>query len=73
MTHNEWADYLTEAIPPRPGGYPKGTYARKVREAIRRAGHTPVPAKFDAAGNCLTCGEAGRCPKYHAAPRLPED
>jgi hypothetical protein len=29
-----------------------------------------VPAERDAAGNCRTCGEAGRCPGWHGTPGI---
>jgi hypothetical protein len=28
-------------------------------------GHEAIPAKYDDGGNCLYCGESGRCPGYH--------
>ena len=33
---------------------------------LRSYGETPVAAKFDGAGNCTICGEAGRCPGVHS-------
>lgn len=32
---------------------------------VRASGRLPVPAREDPAGNCLACGEAGRCPGWH--------
>lgn len=32
---------------------------------LRRRGIPHSPAQYDSAGNCLTCGEAGRCPGVH--------
>jgi len=42
-------------------------FEERERRAIIARGQKPIPATFDAAGNCTTCGEAGRCPGYHAA------
>jgi hypothetical protein len=39
-------------------------YAKVKRELIK-AGKYPVKAISDYAGNCLICGEAGRCPGWH--------
>ena len=32
---------------------------------LRRRGIPHSPAQYDAGGNCLTCGEGGRCPGVH--------
>lgn len=40
-------------------------YSRWVKRILEINGHVPIKAKFDAGGNCLFCGEAGRCPGYH--------
>lgn len=32
---------------------------------LRRQGIPHSPAQYDEAGNCLTCGECGRCPGVH--------
>jgi len=48
----------------------RALYERAVmRHVVRRVGEMPLRATYDAAGNCLTCGEAGRCPGWH----LPEE
>ena len=41
-------------------------YKARVRRELIRAGKKPVKAVYDEAGNCTTCGEAGRCPGWHA-------
>ena len=38
---------------------------RDVSAELRRRGIPHSPAQYDAGGNCLTCGEAGRCPGVH--------
>lgn len=58
------ADIMTAAVFP----YKLRTaaqYRAHVRKTIIRAGYTPVAATYDQAGNCLTCGECGRCPGWH--------
>lgn len=39
-------------------------YERNKRAIIAATGQA-VPAEFDGAGNCVICGEAGRCPGWH--------
>ena len=39
-------------------------YARN-RQAIMAASGSAVRAECDEAGNCIICGEAGRCPGWH--------
>lgn len=41
-------------------------FEAEARRALVRAGLVPVRAIEDASGNCTTCGEAGRCPGWHA-------
>lgn len=43
-------------------------YERAVKRAFLKYGVTPVKAEYDAAGNCLQCGECGRCPGWHLPP-----
>ena len=38
---------------------------RDVSAELRRRGIPHAPAQYDAGGNCLTCGECGRCPGIH--------
>lgn len=38
---------------------------RDVSAELRRRGIPHSPAQYDAGGNCLTCGECGRCPGVH--------
>ena len=40
-------------------------YYAKTKREILRSGETPVKAIWDEAGNCMVCGEAGRCPGWH--------
>ena len=40
-------------------------YERQVYATFRRAGVSPIKAVMDEAGNCVACGEAGRCPGWH--------
>ena len=46
-------------------------HAAAVRRALSVAGLRPRKVTYDAGGNCLTCGEAGRCPGYHATAETP--
>ena len=43
----------------------RGAYAAQVKAEIIRAGERPQIARYDDAGNCAYCGEAGRCPGWH--------
>lgn len=38
---------------------------RDISAELRRRGIPHAPAQYDAGGNCLTCGEGGRCPGVH--------
>lgn len=38
---------------------------RDISAELRRRGIPHAPAQYDADGNCLTCGEGGRCPGVH--------
>ena len=38
---------------------------RDVSAELRRRGIPHSLAQYDAGGNCLTCGEGGRCPGVH--------
>lgn len=51
-------------IPEKPFTTRKG-YQNFIRRYFEQRGFTIHPAKFDAAGNCEYCGEAGRCPGVH--------
>ena len=46
-------------------------YARNKR-VIARAGYHPIKATFDSAGNCVVCGESGRCPGWHTEDEKPQ-
>ena len=62
----EWADL----IPRRPEGYGREEYTQALARVL--IGHG-VRFRFtdkDAAGNCPTCGEAGRCPGLHTLEEL---
>ena len=41
------------------------SYFRAVKKRILAMGLKPVRAKYDEFGDCLMCGESGRCPGYH--------
>ena len=47
----------------------RAAHLAAVKRALLRAGLPPKRATYDAAGNCTTCGEAGRCPGYHPEER----
>lgn len=40
-------------------------YTSAISVELRRQGIPHSPAQYDEAGNCLTCGECGRCPGVH--------
>jgi len=63
---------IIERLPAKPCGS-RDEFHRRVHRAIREAGHKPVRAEYDQAGNCITCGEAGRCPGWHTADELRRD
>lgn len=44
-------------------------FARNRREILKR-GLVPVKARWDENGDCLICGEAGRCPGWHTQEEL---
>lgn len=46
----------------------RAAYIELARRSILADGGRPRRAIYDVAGNCTTCGEAGRCPGYHAEP-----
>lgn len=41
-----------------------------VSAELRRRGIPHSPAQYDAGGNCLTCGEGGRCPGVHTSEEI---
>ena len=45
-------------------------YYHSVKRRIKKMGLVPIKATFDPEGNCLRCGEAGRCPGYHPSNEL---
>ena len=45
-------------------------YAKAIRRALENIHATPIRAEYDAAGNCIYCGECGRCPGYHAVKSI---
>ena len=45
---------------------------RDVSAELRRRGIPHSPAQYDAGGNCLTCGEGGRCPGVHTFEEIQE-
>lgn len=48
------------------GAYPSSkAHTAALSAELRRLGIPHSPAQYDKAGDCLTCGEAGRCPGVH--------
>ncbi len=60
MTSQEAAD----KVPYKPGRT-RQQFAEAVRKLLVKSGERAIKANYDSAGNCFTCGEAGRCPGYH--------
>lgn len=55
------------------GAYPSSkAHTAAVSAELRRRGIPHSPAQYDAGGNCLTCGEAGRCPGVHTFEEIQE-
>ena len=54
----------------------KRTYAtaeglsNAIYRALLRAGYYPVKPRYDDNGDCLICGECGRCPGWHKGEPL---
>ena len=44
----------------------RAAHMRAVRHEINAAGYRHIQAHHDQAGNCIYCGESGRCPGVHA-------
>jgi len=61
LTHATLRGFLTEEA-----------YHNAVFNVLFQAGETPIPARYDKAGNCEICGEAGRCPGWHTPDDLEE-
>ena len=40
-------------------------YRKVATRLLKQHGHLVRYAEYDRAGNCVTCGEAGRCPGVH--------
>ena len=45
----------------------RAAFFRYVHRGLRKVGSEPYIARSDEGGNCLICGEAGRCPGYPTA------
>ena len=58
---------LIAQMPPRTYASRAGFRSAVRRWIVRKTGRQPVAATEDAAGNCLVCGESGRCPGWHTA------
>jgi hypothetical protein len=43
----------------------RAAFERHVYRVLKQSGQVPIRAKYDDAGNCTVCGEAGRCPGWH--------
>ena len=65
MTHTEELNLIAPYL--HPPYTVRNGYNQAVRRAFLKAGYTPIRAQYNPAGDCLTCGECGRCPGYHAA------
>lgn len=46
----------------------RSSYVKAAHKALTRKGYEATPAAYDPGGNCLECGEAGRCPGWHITP-----
>jgi hypothetical protein len=60
MTARDILDRLPHKLFPSASAFYRRNYA-----ALKRVGMVPVMARYDDAGNCRICGEAGRCPGWH--------
>jgi hypothetical protein len=49
----------------------RAAFEEAKRAEIVANGIKPVRATYDTAGNCTICGEAGRCPGWHASKEVP--
>ena len=47
-------------------------FAEAIAARLRKLGIPNSPAQYDEAGNCLTCGECGRCPGVHTFEEILE-
>ena len=47
-------------------------FAEAIAAHLRKLGIPHSPAQYDEAGNCLTCGECGRCPGVHTFEEIQE-
>jgi hypothetical protein len=45
-------------------------YSIKIKNKLIDGGHYPVQAIYDISGNCVICGEAGRCPGWHTKEEI---
>lgn len=43
----------------------RDSFEAQYRRALLKRGERMFRARFDINGNCLYCGEAGRCPGWH--------
>lgn len=51
-------------------GLTQKQYYAKIKKLIIQTGNIPIKAQFDENGDCLFCGEAGRCPGWHTREEL---
>ena len=56
---------MTANTTPVPTYPSRKAYEAAVKHGLIRQGKHPIKARYDRAGNCLICGECGRCPGYH--------
>lgn len=64
------AAVLIAQMPPRTYASRAGFRQAVRRWIIRKTGCEPIDAATDEAGNCLICGEAGRCCGLHTFDEL---
>jgi hypothetical protein len=58
------AHQILSALPART--FPTcAAYRARNHDAVMAATGSAVRAEFDQGGNCLFCGESGRCPGWH--------
>jgi hypothetical protein len=43
----------------------RSQFFTKQKGILLKSGKIPVKAIYDKAGNCIICGECGRCPGWH--------
>lgn len=59
-----------ELLSPLVGYASRAAYTKAARRVLKAWGYQVAQARHDNAGDCLTCGECGRCPGVHIVGRL---